>query len=212
MKSTAVWISIARALRCSRARCKRPSTTPPQSFLSCSLQRFCRTILQANLQSPSWRSSPRTQKAASKLPLRVCCLERSEVRHTNHFPNASTDKRRSIRSCRQGARWLAKGPMRTLRFAVIVVCLVEVAALQATIFDTARRVVHDSQHLPVAGATVTLKAQDSEWAQVQKTNDSGEFEFSAVPIVNYTITVMQTWFQEHEQVFLVRSDSSPILH
>jgi hypothetical protein len=102
--------------------------------------------------------------------------------------------------------------MRTLRFAVIVFCLLEVAALQATIFGTVRGVVHDSQHLPVAGATVTLKAQDSEWAQVQKTNDSGEFEFSAVPIGNYTITVMQTGFQEQEQVFLVRSDSSPILH
>src|SRR5260370_10680778 len=187
MKSTAVWISIARALRCSRARCKRPSTTPPQSFLSCSLQRFCRTIFQANLQSPSWRSSPRTQKAASKLPLRVCCIERSEVRPTNHFPNASTDKRRSIRSCRQGARWLAKGPMRTLRFAVIVFCLLVVAALQATIFDTVRGVVHDSQHLPVAGATVTLKAQDSEWGQVQKTNDDAHFAFTPAPLATYTL-------------------------
>src|SRR5260370_10382322 len=102
--------------------------------------------------------------------------------------------------------------MRTLRFAVIVFCLLEVAALQATIFGTVRGVVHDSQHLPVAGATVTLKAQDSEWAHVQKTNDSGEFEFSAVPIANYTITVMQTWFQEQEKDFLVLSYSSTIMH
>jgi hypothetical protein len=102
--------------------------------------------------------------------------------------------------------------MRAVRIAIAIFCLLEVAALHATIFGTVRGVVHDSQHLPVPGATVTLKAQDSDWTQVQKTNDNGEFEFGAVPIGNYTATVTRDGFQQQEQAFLVRSDSSPVLH
>lgn len=102
--------------------------------------------------------------------------------------------------------------MRTVRLAVVAFCLLGLATLQATIFGTVRGVVHDSQHLPIPGATVTLKAQDSDWVQTQKTNDSGEFEFNAVPIGNYTITVMLEGFQQQEQILLVRSDSSPVLH
>jgi outer membrane cobalamin receptor len=102
--------------------------------------------------------------------------------------------------------------MRTVRLAVVVFCLLGLATLQATIFGTVRGVVHDSQHLPVAGAMVTLKAQDSDWVQTQKTNDSGEFEFNAVPIGNYTVTVMLEGFHQQEQMLLVRSDSSPVLH
>ena len=102
--------------------------------------------------------------------------------------------------------------MRTVRFAVVVFCLLELAALQATIFGTVRGVVHDSQHLPIPGATVTLKAQDSDWMQVQKTNESGEFEFAAVPIGNYTATVTLEGFQQQEQALIVKSDASPVLH
>jgi hypothetical protein len=102
--------------------------------------------------------------------------------------------------------------MRTARVAVVVFCWLELAALQATIFGTVRGTVHDSQHLPIAAVTVTLKAQDSEWAQVQKTNDNGEFEFGAVPIGNYTVTITLEGFERQEQAFTVRSDSSPVLH
>lgn len=102
--------------------------------------------------------------------------------------------------------------MRTVRIVVVGFCLLELAALQATIFGTVRGVVHDAQHLPIRGVTVTLKAQDSDWAQIQKTNDSGEFELSAVPIGNYTVTVTVEGFQQQEQTLTVRSDSSPVLH
>ena len=102
--------------------------------------------------------------------------------------------------------------MRTVRFAVVVFCLLELSALQATIFGTVRGVVHDSQHLPIPGATVTLQAQDSDWKQVQKTSESGELEFSAVPIGNYTVTVTLEGFQQQEQALIVKSDTSPVLH
>lgn len=102
--------------------------------------------------------------------------------------------------------------MRMVRLAVVVFCLLELAALQATIFGTVRGVVHDSQHLPIPGAAVTLQAQESDWKQVQTTNESGEFEFGAVPIGNYTVTVKLEGFQQQEQALLVRSGSSPVLH
>jgi len=102
--------------------------------------------------------------------------------------------------------------MRMVRLAVVVFCLLELAGLRATIFGTVRGVVHDSQHLPIPGATVTLKAQDSDWMQVQKTTESGEFEFDAVPIGNYTVTVTLEGFQRQEQALAVRSDTSPVGH
>jgi outer membrane cobalamin receptor len=102
--------------------------------------------------------------------------------------------------------------MRAARAIAFLFCLLEVAVLQATIFGTVRGIIHDSQHLPIPGATVTLKAQDSDWTQVQKANDNGEFEFSAVPIGNYTVSVTQEGFQEQQQTLLVRSDTGPILH
>ena len=107
---------------------------------------------------------------------------------------------------------MLRGPMRTVRLAVVIFCLLQAAVLQATIFGTVRGVVHDAQHLPIPGATVTLKAQDSDWVQVQKTNDSGEFELSAVPIGNYTVTVTLEGFQQQEETLTVRSDTSPVLH
>lgn len=103
--------------------------------------------------------------------------------------------------------------MRIWKFAALILCLFEFpAALHATIFGTVRGVVHDTQHLPIAGVTVTLKAQDSDWMQVQKTNESGEFEFVAVPIGNYTSTVTMEGFEQQEQSLFVRSDTSPVLH
>jgi outer membrane cobalamin receptor len=82
----------------------------------------------------------------------------------------------------------------------------------ATIFGTVRGIVHDPQHRPVDGATVTLKAQLSNWVQTGKTNPDGEFEFSAVPIGEYTVTVDQPGFEPAEQAITVKSDSAPVLH
>ena len=102
--------------------------------------------------------------------------------------------------------------MRAIRFVVAAFCLFAVVALHATIFGRVLGVVHDAQHLPISGATVTLKAQDSDWTQVQKTNDNGEFEFNAVPIGNYSVTVAVDGFQQQQQTLLVKSETSPVLH
>ena len=102
--------------------------------------------------------------------------------------------------------------MRTVRIVVAAFFLFAVLALHATIFGRVQGIVHDAQHLPISGATVTLKAQDSDWTQVQKTNDNGEFEFNAVPIGNYSVAVSVAGFQQPEQTLLVKSETSPVLH
>jgi outer membrane receptor protein involved in Fe transport len=82
----------------------------------------------------------------------------------------------------------------------------------ATIFGSVRGVIHDPQHRPVQGVHVTLKAQNSDWTQSQDSSDGGGFEFSSVPIGNYTVTVLSNGFQEMRQDVIVQSDTSPVLH
>jgi hypothetical protein len=73
-------------------------------------------------------------------------------------------------------------------------------------------VVHDPQHRPIQGAHVTLKAQNSDWTQSQDSHDSGGFDFTSVPLGNYTVTVSSKGFQEMHQDVIVQSDTNPVLH
>jgi len=82
----------------------------------------------------------------------------------------------------------------------------------ATIFGSVRGVIHDPQHRPVQGVHVTLKAQNSDWTQSEDSTDSGEFDFTSVPIGNYTVTVSSEGFREMHQDVIVQSDTSPVLH
>src|SRR5260370_35234081 len=86
------------------------------------------------------------------------------------------------------------------------------ATAQAEIFGAVHGIVHDPQHRPIQDADVDLKAQRSDWAQHQKTNGNGEFEFSAVPLGEYTVTVTIANFQPAVQSVVVTSGSNPVLH
>jgi Carboxypeptidase regulatory-like domain/TonB-dependent Receptor Plug Domain len=83
---------------------------------------------------------------------------------------------------------------------------------RAEIFGTVHGIVHDPQHRPIQDAAVDLKAQRSEWVQHQKTNPDGEFNFSAVPLGEYTVTVTVPGFEQTEHAVIVGSGTSPILH
>jgi Carboxypeptidase regulatory-like domain/TonB dependent receptor/TonB-dependent Receptor Plug Domain len=96
--------------------------------------------------------------------------------------------------------------------ARLILILFFSAAAFATIFGSARGIIHDSQHRPVQGAQVTLKAQNSDWTQTQDSNERGEFEFNSVPIGNYTVTVSSPGFHATEQNVIVQSDTHPVLH
>jgi hypothetical protein len=85
-------------------------------------------------------------------------------------------------------------------------------SVRAEIFGTVHGIVHDPQHRPIQEAEVDLKAQRSDWVQHQKTNDNGEFEFGAVPLGEYTVTVTVANFQPAMQSVVVTSGSSPVLH
>src|ERR1700733_15470199 len=75
-----------------------------------------------------------------------------------------------------------------------------------------RGVVHDPQHRPIAGATVTLRAAHSDFVVSEKTNSSGEFSSSAVPPGDYLVTVAQTGFSATQQSITIASHASPVLH
>ncbi|MFB3920813.1 MAG: TonB-dependent receptor domain-containing protein [Terriglobia bacterium] len=82
----------------------------------------------------------------------------------------------------------------------------------ATIFSTVRGIVHDPQHRPVSGAQATLKARESQWSQSAPTGPEGNFEFTAVPLGEYTLTISAPDFAPVESTLTVVSGSSPILH
>ncbi len=82
----------------------------------------------------------------------------------------------------------------------------------ATIFGNVRGVVHDPQHRPVKGAQVTIRATGSSWSQTAPTDDNGAFEFSAVPLGEYSVAVTAEGFDEATQRIIVNSGSAPILH
>src|SRR5216683_6750752 len=86
------------------------------------------------------------------------------------------------------------------------------APARAEIFGAVHGIVHDPQHRLIQDAEVDLKAQRSDWVQHQKTNDNGEFDFSAVPLGEYTVTVTIANFQTAAQSVVVTSGSSPVLH
>ncbi|HET6143229.1 MAG TPA: TonB-dependent receptor [Candidatus Acidoferrales bacterium] len=99
---------------------------------------------------------------------------------------------------------------------VLTLCLCAVLACSLTaraeIFGHVHGIVHDPQHRPIQDANVDLKAQHSEYVQHLKTNDSGEFDFSAVPLGEYTVTVAAPNFQQIQQNVVVESGASPVLH
>ena len=86
------------------------------------------------------------------------------------------------------------------------------AAAGATVFGSVRGIVHDPQHRPVEGSTVTIGAKAGEWSQTATTNRDGEFRFTAVPLGEYTIRVTSEGFQEAAQDVVVNSGTEPVLH
>jgi hypothetical protein len=85
-------------------------------------------------------------------------------------------------------------------------------AVLATVFGTVRGIAHDSQHRPVAGAEVVLKAKNSDYTQKVETDAEGQFHFDAVALGEYTVTVSKAAFVAEQQAITVLSGTAPILH
>ena len=102
--------------------------------------------------------------------------------------------------------------MRKLASLCLLLFFFSLELAHATIFGSVHGIVHDPQHRPIQGARLTLKAQDSDFTQIQDSDTNGEFVFTSVPIGNYNVTVASNGFQQAAQAVVVQSDTSPVLH
>ena len=59
---------------------------------------------------------------------------------------------------------------------------------------------------------VMLHAKASDWAQTTNSNANGEFEFQAVPIGEYSVSVASPGFAQTVQNIVVVADTVPVVH
>ncbi len=144
----------------------------------------------------------------------------SEILHrlipNSYFKNASRYARAEIRSAWTGQRPVPteRCHRETMRLIHIyfVVLLALLATASATIFGSVRGIIHDPQHRPIQGAMVMLKAKSSEWSKSTNTDANGNFEFNAVPVGEYSITVANPGFAQAAQEVVVASGTEPVVH
>ena len=103
--------------------------------------------------------------------------------------------------------------MRSIRIAMPVgLLLLTSISTFANVYGAVRGVVHDPQHLPVQGAMVMLRAKSSDWAKTANTNANGEFQFNAVPLGDYSVSVASQGFAQTSQDVTVISGTVPVAH
>ena len=57
-----------------------------------------------------------------------------------------------------------------------------------------------------------LRAKSSDWAKTTNSDANGQFEFNAVPIGEYTVSVASPGFTQSAQSVVVESGTQPVLH
>jgi len=102
--------------------------------------------------------------------------------------------------------------MRFVRVPLLGGLLLLAATVFASIFGSVRGIVHDPQHRPVQDAMVMLRAKSSDWSATSTTNADGAFEFNAVPIGEYSVTVADPGFTQVAQNVVVNSGTEPVMH
>ena len=100
--------------------------------------------------------------------------------------------------------------MRATKFLLFPVLLVAYAA--ASVVGSVHGVIHDPQHRPVQGAMVMIKAKASDWSATTNSDAGGNFDFSAVPLGEFTVSVAAPGFEQIQQEAVVISGSQPVLH
>jgi hypothetical protein len=100
---------------------------------------------------------------------------------------------------------------RSILLLLTVIVLLAAVAFPG-VFGSARGIVHDPQHRPIRGATVTLKAKSSDWSISTTSGSNGEFSFNAVPLGDYSIVVVSPTFAPSTNSVVINSGSQPVLH
>lgn len=101
--------------------------------------------------------------------------------------------------------------MSFIRIAAVVALLTPLAAF-ASIFGSVHGVIHDPQHRPVPDAMVMIQAKSSDWSASTNSDASGNFNFNAVPLGEYAVTVAALGFEQTQQDVVVMSGTQPVLH
>jgi Carboxypeptidase regulatory-like domain/TonB-dependent Receptor Plug Domain len=102
--------------------------------------------------------------------------------------------------------------MRRLIFSFLAFLLFIPIPARATVFASVHGVVHDPQHRPIAGAHVTLHAEDSAFILTAVTTSIGEFNLLNAPLGVYRLTVSAPGFATVTQPVTLSSGTSPVLH
>ena len=101
---------------------------------------------------------------------------------------------------------------RTVLCFLLIVIFGQTSSSFATIFSQVQGIVHDPQHRPIAGVTVTIRAGHSDFTASGVTDQNGAFNIPSVPLGDYVVAVKQTGFRPLEQELTLASNTSPILH
>jgi outer membrane receptor for ferrienterochelin and colicin len=99
--------------------------------------------------------------------------------------------------------------LKQLAFAAL---LLTTPAAFANIYGAIRGVVHDPQHRPIENTMVMLKAKSSDWSKSVTTDASGEFQFNAVPLGDYSVSVASQGFAQTSRDVTVVSGTVPVVH
>ena len=83
---------------------------------------------------------------------------------------------------------------------------------RAGIFGTVRGIVHDTQHRPIEGATIELRAKLSDWRHSAVSDSEGGFQIDAVPAGTYILHISHDGFRSAEVVIAVAPDTAPLRH
>jgi len=111
---------------------------------------------------------------------------------------------KSYRALREA--WLSPG------LIAVLVLLAASIPVGATIFGSIRGLIHDPQHRPVSGASVTLRAANSDFERTVSSQDDGEFTFREIPLGEYRVTIESPGFRQEEQRVVVGSGSEVRVH
>ncbi len=82
----------------------------------------------------------------------------------------------------------------------------------AGIVGSIRGIIHDPQHRPMQGAMVMLKSRTSDWSNTAYSDADGQFRLPAVPLGDYTVTVVSPGFVQTSQHVSVSSGTEPVVH
>ncbi len=98
------------------------------------------------------------------------------------------------------------------RLAAVGGILIFAASALASTLGAIRGIVHDPQHRPVENAMVMLRSKNSDWATTANTDATGQFNFNAVTLGEFTVTIVAPNFNQAVQNVVLSSGTQPVLH